>query len=136
MITSDGLGGGLTASQHPRIPPLAPGLVLGCCVSLGGLAVTPAAPRYRYTLDELPAMLHKLKVRAESFDTWANKVRVALEVEDGRKRTLEELRALESEARERKFPENELLHRLKGCLGQAERCVSEALGLISSQETG
>ncbi|RMB90024.1 hypothetical protein DUI87_33582 [Hirundo rustica rustica] len=92
--------------------------------------------RYRYTLDELPAMLHKLKVRAESFDTWANKVRIALEVEDGRKRTLEELRALESEARERKFPENELLHRLKGCLGQAERCVSEALGLISSQETG
>uniref|UniRef100_A0A8U7NTG5 [histone H3]-trimethyl-L-lysine(4) demethylase n=1 Tax=Corvus moneduloides TaxID=1196302 RepID=A0A8U7NTG5_CORMO len=86
--------------------------------------------RYRYTLDELPAMLHKLKVRAESFDTWANKVRIALEVEDGRKRTLEELRALESEARERKFPENELLHRLKGCLGQAERCVSEALGLI------
>lgn len=49
---------------------------------------------------------------------------------------LEELRALESEARERKFPENELLHRLKGCLSQAERCVSEALGLISSQETG
>ncbi|XP_061875641.1 lysine-specific demethylase 5C isoform X1 [Colius striatus] len=92
--------------------------------------------RYRYTLDELPAMLHKLKVRAESFDTWANKVRVALELEDGRKRTLEELRALESEARERKFPENELLHRLKGCLAQAERCVSEALGLISSQETG
>lgn len=32
-------------------------------------------------------MLHKLKVRAESFDTWANKVRVALEVEDGRKRS-------------------------------------------------
>ncbi|XP_068027204.1 lysine-specific demethylase 5C [Melanerpes formicivorus] len=92
--------------------------------------------RYRYTLDELPAMLHKLKVRAESFDTWANKVRVALELEDGRKRTLEELRALESEARERKFPENELLQRLKSCLAQAERCVSDALGLISSQETG
>lgn len=45
------------------------------------------SPRYRYTLDELPAMLHKLKVRAESFDTWANKVREALEVEDGRKRS-------------------------------------------------
>ncbi|XP_075774753.1 LOW QUALITY PROTEIN: lysine-specific demethylase 5C-like [Pelodiscus sinensis] len=92
--------------------------------------------RYRYTLDELPAMLHKLKVRAESFDTWANKVRIALELEDGRKRTLEELRALESEARERKFPDNELLHRLKSCLGEAERCVSDALGLISSLETG
>ena len=48
----------------------------------------PSPPfRYRYTLDELPAMLHKLKVRAESFDTWANKVRIALELEDGRKRS-------------------------------------------------
>uniref|UniRef100_A0A452ULZ2 Lysine-specific demethylase 5C n=1 Tax=Ursus maritimus TaxID=29073 RepID=A0A452ULZ2_URSMA len=69
---------------------------------------------YRYTLDELPAMLHKLKVRAESFDTWANKVRVALEVEDGRKRSLEELRALESEARERRFPNSELLQWREG----------------------
>lgn len=47
----------------------------------------PFFSSYRYTLDELPNMLHKLKVRAESFDTWANKVRVALEVEDGRKRS-------------------------------------------------
>lgn len=51
------------------------------CISL------PPFFRYRYTLDELPAMLHKLKIRAESFDTWANKVRVALDVEDGRKRS-------------------------------------------------
>ncbi|KAG3272145.1 lysine demethylase 5C, transcript variant X14 [Ictidomys tridecemlineatus] len=92
--------------------------------------------RYRYTLDELPAMLHKLKVRAESFDTWANKVRVALEVEDGRKRSLEELRALESEARERRFPNSELLQRLKNCLSEAEACVSQALGLVSGQEAG
>uniref|UniRef100_A0A452UMJ3 [histone H3]-trimethyl-L-lysine(4) demethylase n=1 Tax=Ursus maritimus TaxID=29073 RepID=A0A452UMJ3_URSMA len=73
-----------------------------------------SSSRYRYTLDELPAMLHKLKVRAESFDTWANKVRVALEVEDGRKRSLEELRALESEARERRFPNSELLQWREG----------------------
>nr|XP_044996982.1 lysine-specific demethylase 5C isoform X6 [Jaculus jaculus] len=92
--------------------------------------------RYRYTLDELPAMLHKLKVRAESFDTWASKVRVALEVEDGRKRSLEELRALESEARERRFPNSELLQRLKNCLSEAEACVSRALGLVSGQEAG
>lgn len=45
----------------------------------------PIFSRYRYTLDELPTMLHKLKVWAESFDSWANKVRVALEVEDGQK---------------------------------------------------
>uniref|UniRef100_A0A6I8P9J6 Lysine-specific demethylase 5C n=1 Tax=Ornithorhynchus anatinus TaxID=9258 RepID=A0A6I8P9J6_ORNAN len=92
--------------------------------------------RYRYTLDELPAMLHKLKVRAESFDTWANKVRVALELEDGRKRSLEELRALESEARERRFPHSDLLQRLKSCLTQAEKCVSQALGLVSGQDSG
>ncbi|XP_056665925.1 lysine-specific demethylase 5C-like [Monodelphis domestica] len=92
--------------------------------------------RYRYTLDELPAMLHKLKIRAESFDTWASKVRVALELEDGRKRSLEELRALESEARERHFPQSELLQRLKNCLSQAEKCISQALGLVSIQEHG
>ncbi|GAB5585049.1 lysine-specific demethylase 5C isoform X4 [Prionailurus iriomotensis] len=90
--------------------------------------------RYRYTLDELPAMLHKLKVWAESFDNWANKVRVALEVEDGQKRSFEELRALESEARERRFPNNELLQRLRNCLNEAEACVSQVLGLISGQE--
>nr|XP_034996255.1 lysine-specific demethylase 5C isoform X4 [Zootoca vivipara] len=112
---------------------------LVCLYHINDLCKCPSSKqylRYRYTLDELPAMLHKLKVRAECFDMWANKVRIALEVEDGRKRTLEELRALESEARERKFPENELLHRLKSCLSEAEKCVSEALGLISSQETG
>ncbi|XP_047393391.1 lysine-specific demethylase 5D isoform X1 [Sciurus carolinensis] len=91
--------------------------------------------RYRYTLDELPTMLHKLKVRAESFDNWANKVRVALEVEDGRKRSFEELRALESEARERRFPNSELLQQLKNCLTEAEACVSQVLGLVSVQGT-
>uniref|UniRef100_A0A673Y2J7 [histone H3]-trimethyl-L-lysine(4) demethylase n=1 Tax=Salmo trutta TaxID=8032 RepID=A0A673Y2J7_SALTR len=35
--------------------------------------------RYRYTLDELLAMLHRLKVRAESFDSWANRVKEALD---------------------------------------------------------
>uniref|UniRef100_A0A2K5S6V7 [histone H3]-trimethyl-L-lysine(4) demethylase n=1 Tax=Cebus imitator TaxID=2715852 RepID=A0A2K5S6V7_CEBIM len=89
--------------------------------------------RYRYTLDELPTMLHKLKIRAESFDTWANKVRVALEVEDGRKRSFEELRALESEARERRFPNSELLQRLKNCLSEVEACISQVLGLVSGQ---
>uniref|UniRef100_A0A8C8YTM3 Lysine-specific demethylase 5D n=1 Tax=Prolemur simus TaxID=1328070 RepID=A0A8C8YTM3_PROSS len=89
--------------------------------------------RYRYTLDELPTMLHKLKIRAESFDMWANKVRVALEVEDGRKRSFEELRALESEAHERRFPNSELLQRLKNCLREVETCISQVLRLVSGQ---
>ncbi|XP_010619933.1 lysine-specific demethylase 5D isoform X2 [Fukomys damarensis] len=90
--------------------------------------------RYRYTLDELPTMLHKLKIWAESFDSWANKVRAALEIEDGRKRSFEELRALESEARERRFPDSELFQRLKNCLSEAEACVSQVLKLVSSQD--
>lgn len=49
---------------------------------------------------------------------------------------LEELRALESEARERRFPNSELLQRLKNCLNEAEACVSRALGLVSGQEAG
>ena len=35
--------------------------------------------RYRYTLDELPAMLNRLKTRAESFDNWNLQVKKALE---------------------------------------------------------
>jgi len=34
--------------------------------------------RYRYSLDELPPILHKLKQRAEAFDNWSDKVREAL----------------------------------------------------------
>lgn len=49
---------------------------------------------------------------------------------------LEELRALESEARERRFPNSELLQRLKNCLNEAEACVSQALGLVSGQDAG
>ncbi len=45
----------------------------------------PRLRRYRYTLDELLAMLHRLKVRAESFDSWANRVKEALEQEGGNK---------------------------------------------------
>lgn len=41
--------------------------------------------RYRYTLDELLGMLHRLKVRSESFDQWANRVKEALEQEEGSK---------------------------------------------------
>uniref|UniRef100_A0A3P8Z2N9 [histone H3]-trimethyl-L-lysine(4) demethylase n=1 Tax=Esox lucius TaxID=8010 RepID=A0A3P8Z2N9_ESOLU len=68
--------------------------------------------RYRYTLDELLAMLHRLKVRAESFDSWANRVKEALEQEEGNKIAIEDLEVLKEEAAEKKFPDNELLQRL------------------------
>uniref|UniRef100_A0A672JII1 [histone H3]-trimethyl-L-lysine(4) demethylase n=1 Tax=Salarias fasciatus TaxID=181472 RepID=A0A672JII1_SALFA len=70
--------------------------------------------RYRYTLDELLAMLHRLKVRSESFDSWANRVKEALEQEEGNKigRISTYLETLKGEAAEKKFPDNELLRKL------------------------
>uniref|UniRef100_A0A673BLC0 [histone H3]-trimethyl-L-lysine(4) demethylase n=1 Tax=Sphaeramia orbicularis TaxID=375764 RepID=A0A673BLC0_9TELE len=67
--------------------------------------------RYRYTLDELLAMLHRLKVRSESFDSWANRVKEALEQEEGNKIVTDDLEMLKMEAAEKKFPDNELLQR-------------------------
>ncbi|XP_038637949.1 lysine-specific demethylase 5C-like isoform X1 [Scyliorhinus canicula] len=90
--------------------------------------------RYRYTLDELPAMLHKLKIRAESFDTWGSKVKSALEMEDKQKKTLEDLKALLTEAKEKKFPENGLLHQLKCSVEEAEKCLAEASQLALSRK--
>ncbi|XP_027623670.1 lysine-specific demethylase 5C isoform X2 [Tupaia chinensis] len=110
---------------------------LVCLFHISDLCKCPSTRqylRYRYTLDELPAMLHKLKVRAESFDTWANKVRVALEVEDGQKCSFEELKALKSEVHEGKFPNHELFQRLKNCLSEAEVYITQILGLVSGQE--
>lgn len=38
--------------------------------------------RYRYTLQELPSMLLRLKRRADSFDNWATEVKRALDPSD------------------------------------------------------
>ncbi|XP_026867993.2 lysine-specific demethylase 5C isoform X1 [Electrophorus electricus] len=86
--------------------------------------------RYRYTLDELLAMLHRLKVRAESFDSWANRVKEALEQEEGNRIGIKDLEALKEEAAERKFPDNELLQRLSAVLADIERCRSRSAELL------
>uniref|UniRef100_A0A8C7MZN9 [histone H3]-trimethyl-L-lysine(4) demethylase n=1 Tax=Oncorhynchus kisutch TaxID=8019 RepID=A0A8C7MZN9_ONCKI len=78
--------------------------------------------RYRYTLDELLAMLHRLKVRAESFDSWANRVKEALEQEEGNKTGVTDLEVLKAEAAEKKFPDNELLQRLNTTLTNTQHC--------------
>ena len=38
--------------------------------------------RYRYTLQELPSMLLRLKKRADSFDNWATEVKRSLDPSD------------------------------------------------------
>ncbi|XP_028669207.1 lysine-specific demethylase 5C isoform X2 [Erpetoichthys calabaricus] len=86
--------------------------------------------RYRYTLDELPTMLHKLKVRAESYDTWASKVKIVLEPEEEKKRDIEDLQALLTEAGDKKFPDNELLNRLKATVTEVQQSVTECTRLL------
>lgn len=41
--------------------------------------------RYRYTLDELPAMMYRLKTRAECYDNWNKAVKEALDASDENK---------------------------------------------------
>uniref|UniRef100_A0A8C7PHL2 [histone H3]-trimethyl-L-lysine(4) demethylase n=1 Tax=Oncorhynchus mykiss TaxID=8022 RepID=A0A8C7PHL2_ONCMY len=91
--------------------------------------------RYRYTLDELLAMLHRLKVRAESFDSWANRVKEALEQEEGNKTGVTDLEVLKAEAAEKKFPDNELLQRLNTTLTDTQHCQQTSTELLNKKLT-
>uniref|UniRef100_A0A665UF64 [histone H3]-trimethyl-L-lysine(4) demethylase n=1 Tax=Echeneis naucrates TaxID=173247 RepID=A0A665UF64_ECHNA len=91
--------------------------------------------RYRYTLDELLAMLHRLKVRSESFDSWANRVKEALEQEEGNKIGIDDLETLKIEAAEKKFPDNELLRKLNTILKDIEHFQFHALTYFSFSES-
>lgn len=89
--------------------------------------------RYRYTLDELPIMLQKLKLKAESFDPWASKVKEAMDPK-GEKIELSELKELLDEAEVKKFPESELLTALTTAVQDAEKCASVARQLLSNKQ--
>lgn len=80
--------------------------------------------RYRYTLDELPLMLQKLKLKAESFDHWVNKVKEALDPNIPKTMDLTELKALLNEADGKKFPKSDLLQTLTNAVEDAEKCAS------------
>lgn len=80
--------------------------------------------RYRYTLDELPLMLQKLKLKAESFDHWVNKVKDSLDPSTPKTMDLNELKALLNEADGKKFPKSDLLQTLKNAVEDAEKCAS------------
>uniref|UniRef100_A0A8C5HFN8 [histone H3]-trimethyl-L-lysine(4) demethylase n=1 Tax=Gouania willdenowi TaxID=441366 RepID=A0A8C5HFN8_GOUWI len=92
--------------------------------------------RYRYTLDELLAMLYRLKVRSESFDSWANRVKEALEQEEGNKIEISGLEMLKAEAAEKKFPDNELLRKLNSILKDAEHCQQSCTKVLSHVDCG
>jgi len=89
--------------------------------------------RYRYTLDELPVMIQKLKLKAESFDKWVATVQDVLDPSTPTIRDLDDLRALQAEAEEKKFPESELLIGLNLAILEAEKCANVAQQLDSSR---
>lgn len=82
--------------------------------------------RYRYTLDELPLMLHKVKLKAEAFDTWVLNVKKALDCSAPKTFDLEGLKSLMEEAEFKKFPETDLLQALAYSIQEAEKCSSIA----------
>lgn len=86
--------------------------------------------RYRYALEELTPMLNKIKLRADSFETWSSKVGNALgKVEN--KLTFNDLKTLLEEALNGRFPENEKLHKLQSAIHEAEKCSKLAQQLIT-----
>ncbi|KAF8765195.1 Lysine-specific demethylase 5C like protein [Argiope bruennichi] len=87
--------------------------------------------RYRYTLDELPTMLYRLKVRAESFDCWSTKVQNALNAESKNKLGISELKELMLEAEEKRFPCTDLLQNLNATIDEGEKCAALAQQLLS-----
>lgn len=89
--------------------------------------------RYRYTLDELPIMLQKLKLKAESFDSWVIKVKEAMDPKND-KIELIELKELLNEAENKKFPESELLTALTTAVQDAEKCASVAQQLLNNKQ--
>lgn len=80
--------------------------------------------RYRYTLDELPLMLQKLKRKAESFDNWVNLVKDALDPNTPKTMDLEQFKELIIEAEEKKFPKSDLLQTLISAVEDADKCSS------------
>jgi [histone H3]-trimethyl-L-lysine4 demethylase len=80
--------------------------------------------KYRYTLDELPLMLRKLKVKAESFENWLTRVRNVLDPNTPTNITLDDLQDLAQEAEDKRFPGSILLERLNSAVLEAEKCVT------------
>ncbi|XP_038219317.1 lysine-specific demethylase lid isoform X1 [Zerene cesonia] len=89
-------------------------------------ACAPAAHklRYRYTLDELPAMLDKLKRKSEQFREWAEAVQNALDPDTPKTCDLDGLRAHLKRAHDLKMHKTELVRALETAIEDAEKCAS------------
>uniref|UniRef100_A0A1B0CWY8 [histone H3]-trimethyl-L-lysine(4) demethylase n=1 Tax=Lutzomyia longipalpis TaxID=7200 RepID=A0A1B0CWY8_LUTLO len=90
--------------------------------------------KYRYTLDELPLMLRRLKAKVETFERWVQRVRGAMVPSGSEKITIEELQSLVSEAKEKHYPSSTMLDCLVENLNEANKCVRVIQQLIYYQE--
>uniref|UniRef100_G3UNQ2 Lysine-specific demethylase 5A n=1 Tax=Loxodonta africana TaxID=9785 RepID=G3UNQ2_LOXAF len=90
--------------------------------------------RYRYPLEDLPSLLYGVKVRAQSYDTWVNRVTEALSASFNHKKDLIELRVMLEDAEDRKYPENDLFRKLRDAVKEAETCASVAQLLLSKKQ--
>ncbi|PZC70690.1 hypothetical protein B5X24_HaOG215082 [Helicoverpa armigera] len=79
---------------------------------------------YRYTLDELPAMLEKLKKKSEQFREWAEAVQNALDPDTPKTCDLDGLRAHLKRAHDLKMHKTELVRALETAIEDAEKCAS------------
>ncbi|XP_060807535.1 lysine-specific demethylase 5 [Amyelois transitella] len=80
--------------------------------------------RYRYTLDELPSMLDKLKAKSEQFREWAEAVQNALDPDTPKTCDLDGLRGFLRRAADLKMPKTELVRALETAIEDAEKCAS------------
>ncbi|XP_047659762.1 lysine-specific demethylase 5A isoform X1 [Tachysurus fulvidraco] len=90
--------------------------------------------RYRYDVEEFPAMLYGVKSRAQSYDTWAKRVSEALSADQKNKKDLIELKVLLEDAEDRKYPENNLFRKLREMVKEAETCSSVAQLLLNHKQ--
>lgn len=100
---------------------------LACLRHFAELCECPAENhtlKYRYTLDELPLMVQKLKVKAESFEKWLFKVRDVLDPAIHTNITLDELQDVAQEAETQKFPNSVILERLNFSILEAQKCIT------------
>ncbi|KAM8973595.1 lysine-specific demethylase 5A isoform 2-T2 [Pelodytes ibericus] len=90
--------------------------------------------RFRYSLEDFPLLLHGVKSRAQSYDTWVNRVNESLTASLNHKKDIIELKVMLEDAEDRKFPENELYRRLRDAVKEAETCASVAQMLLTKKQ--
>ncbi|XP_018431943.1 PREDICTED: lysine-specific demethylase 5A [Nanorana parkeri] len=90
--------------------------------------------RYRYSLEDFPALLYGVKSRAQSYDTWVSRVTESLTASLSHKKDIIELKVMLEDAEDRKFPENELYRRLRDAVKEAETCASVAQLLLTKKQ--